>query len=1207
MTPRTAETARSVVPATSAPADPSKQAPGAGRVHGDVIGHIDSHAAAQPQVPEFDPSEPRTFNRDLSWLEFNRRVLEQAADERTPLLERVKFLSIFTSNLDEFFMKRVGLIKRQLRAGIETAWSAGYTPRQLLVEIREAVIQQQSEQSRITRELVFPELAKHEINIVSYKDLPLRDQRWVDDYFEVNIFSALTPLAVDSGHRFPFISNLSNNLALLVRTPPAPPRPGEPGADEVEPSFARLKIPQTLRRMVAIPSRNGKRPDRFVPLPEIIRHNLAKLFHGVDVVEQVLFRVTRSAGIQRDELEATSLIESVEQDLKLRKFARAIRLEIEQDASTDLTRTLMDKLNLDSQDVYERSGPIEYLALAEIADLDRPELKESKWRAATPPRFRLPPPVKPASFFATIRKQDVLVHHPYESFADSVERFIAMAAIDPDVVTIKQTLYRTSPDSPFIESMIRAAENGKQVACLVELRARFDEDRNVSFARKLEKAGVHVAYGVGGYKTHCKTALVVRKERQGLRCYAHIGTGNYHPKTANLYTDVGLFTCDPLITADLVNVFNYLTGISSAQSFPHLLVAPFNMRRRFVEMIDREIAFARRKLPSRIIAKLNSLEDTEIVDKLYQASQAGVKIVLIVRGFCCLRPGVPALPSSASSAYSAATLLFFRSVPSVQSVACLSFEIESLPAFIRVVRVLRGQSLPPCCLFSRSVPSVQSVACLRKRKRHVDRLDRARHRRRVRQSPPLRRRRCRSRRRRRPARVSRLVFHADLRTVSPAPPPRGPDQREPRPARLCRVARHGQADHARPERGYPAVRDKPPLLRRRRPPRRRRVPRDGDQPAVGSPVHALNYTLRRPRGVAGLHLPLEPPALPADVEDRPGTRHRQHLSSPSPARSRPSPPTCSAELIAKAGIPPGVINIVHGDGTLGGSLVEHPAIPTVSRSPARPPSAVGSPPPRAALKRVSLELGGKNPFIIFPDADIDGPAQVPSRPHSAPRSPTRARCASAARACSSTPPSSTACVTPVVGRRSPAIGDPSDPATQFGALVSSPSSTRSNPWFEQRACPRRHHPLPAGSRRLTCHPAAAATASSTNPPSSPASTRLPRRTGRDLRPRRHASSPSTPTITPSRSPTARTTASPRLSSPATSPAPTAWPSRLHAGIVWINCWMVRDLRTPFGGMKASGVGREGGAEALRFFTEPRNVCIRQDLNPACPTQRHRRR
>ncbi|HLO41694.1 MAG TPA: polyphosphate kinase 1 [Phycisphaerales bacterium] len=648
MTPRTAESARHLpqtpkAPDATPPTPPTLPAsPGP-----DVIGHIDAVADRMPSVPEFDPSEPRTFNRDLSWLEFNRRVLAQAADERTPLLERVKFLSIFTSNLDEFFMKRVGLIKRQLRAGIETAWSAGYTPRQLLVEIRDAVMQQQAEQTRITREQVFPELARHDINIVSYKDLPLRDQRWVDDYFEVNVFSALTPLAVDSGHRFPFISNLSNNLALLVRCPSAVAKAVADG-EECEPAFARLKIPQTLRRMVPIPSRTGKKSDRFIPLPEIIRHNLAKLFHGVEVVEQVLFRVTRSAGIQRDELEAPSLLESVEQDLKLRKFARAIRLEIEQDASTELTRTLMDKLNLDSQDVYERSGPLEYLALSEIADIDRPELKENRWRAATPLRFNLPSPIKPAAFFATIRKQDVLVHHPYESFADSVERFIAMAAIDPDVVTIKQTLYRTSPDSPFIESMIRAAENGKQVACLVELRARFDEDRNVTFARKLEKAGVHVAYGVVGYKTHCKTALVVRKERQGLRCYAHIGTGNYHPKTANLYTDVGLFTCDPLITADLVNLFNYLTGISATQTYSHLLVAPFNMRRRFCEMIDREIAFAKRKLPARIVAKLNSLEDTEIVEKLYQASQAGVKVVLIVRGFCCLRPGVPGLSENIS-------------------------------------------------------------------------------------------------------------------------------------------------------------------------------------------------------------------------------------------------------------------------------------------------------------------------------------------------------------------------------------------------------------------------------------------------------------------------------------------------------------------------------------------------------------------------------
>ncbi len=645
MTPRPAESSAVPVPGDQSPLVISRIDPtGLGREPVEPAG-----GGTTPARPSPLPDEQRTFNRDLSWLEFNRRVLAQAADERTPLLERVKFLAIFTSNLDEFFMKRVGLIKRQSRTGSETSWSAGYTPRQLLAEIRDVVTGLQAEQVRITRDLVMPALASHDIAVLNYRDLTLRDQRWADEYFETNVFPALTPLAVDPGHRFPFISNLSDNLALLARLPGSSGQP-ESGEDEGEtpPSFARLKIPQTLRRLVALPVKAGRRCERFVPMPDIIRHNLSRLFPGTQILEQVHFRVTRSAGVQRDELEAATLIESVEQDLKQRKFARAVRLEIERDASPLLLRTLMDKLSLDSQDVYERAGPMDYIGLFEIAELDRPDLKEQKWRAATPPRLSMAPSAKPGTFFAAIRKQDVLVHHPYESFTESVERFIACAAADPDVVTIKQTLYRTSPDSPFIESMIRAAENGKQVACLVELRARFDEDRNVNFARKLEKAGVHVAYGVLGYKTHCKTALVVRKERQGLRCYAHIGTGNYHPKTAKLYTDVGLFTCDPIITADLVNLFNYLTGLSATQSYAQLLVAPFNMRRRFVEMIERETVFARRGLPARITAKLNSLEDTELVEKLYAASQAGVRITLIVRGFCCLRPGVPGLSENIS-------------------------------------------------------------------------------------------------------------------------------------------------------------------------------------------------------------------------------------------------------------------------------------------------------------------------------------------------------------------------------------------------------------------------------------------------------------------------------------------------------------------------------------------------------------------------------
>ena len=594
-----------------------------------------------------DPS-CRCFSRDLSWLEFNRRVLAQVGDDRTPLLERVKFMAIFTSNLDEFFMKRVGLIKRQVHAGVDKVSPAGFTPRQLLGAIRAVVALLHEQQASLYERELLPALARADIHILEYKSLQTREQRWCDEYFRSRIFPALTPLAVDPGHRFPFISNLSDNLGLLVSAPEAAGAPAGtiipnlPGAPD-DPIFARVKIPNTLRHYVALPAKNGKGVDRLVPLPEVIRANLHELFPGTTVHEQVHFRVTRSAGIQRDDLDTDNLLLSVEADIKQRRFARAVRLEIEPDPSQTILRQLIDKLSLEPHDVYQRPGPIDYTALFEIADLDRPDLKEKRWRAVVPARLAGSGPTARANLFAAIRKQDILVHHPYESFTDTVERFVAFAATDPDVITIKQTLYRTSPDSPFIESLIRAAEVGKQVACLVELRARFDEDRNVTFARRLEKAGVHVAYGVLGLKTHSKTSLVVRKERQGLRCYAHIGTGNYHPKTALLYTDVGLLTCDPAITGDLVNLFNYLTGFSARQHYDQLLVAPFNMRSRFVELIDREIAMAARGRPARIVAKLNSLEDLDIAEKLYQASQAGVTVRLIVRGFCCLRPGVPGM------------------------------------------------------------------------------------------------------------------------------------------------------------------------------------------------------------------------------------------------------------------------------------------------------------------------------------------------------------------------------------------------------------------------------------------------------------------------------------------------------------------------------------------------------------------------------------
>lgn len=592
----------------------------------------------------------RFFNRDLSWLEFNRRVLAQAADARVPLLERLKFLAIFTSNLDEFFMKRVGLLRRLMQSDPDSLSHDGMTPRQQLAAIRLVVNELAAEQSRLSSTEIIPALAGADVHLLSYTELSGRDRRLVDDWYRANIFAALTPLAVDQGHRFPFISNLSDNIGVLAVPPSAPGRRGPSQPEDHEPRFARVKIPvgNGVRRFIPIPSRGSKRADRFVPLLDVIRHNLADLFPGVVINEQAAFRVTRSAGVQRDELidpGTGSLLRSVEEDLKQRRFARAVRLELEPGASQELRLWLLDKLNLVPQDVYDHP-PIDYAALFEIAEIDRPDLKERPYRPVVPKRFA--PAVAAgasahANLFATIRKQDVLVHHPYESFKHSVERFIAAAASDPDVLSIKQTLYRTTPDSPFVENLIRAAESGKQVACLVELRARFDEGRNVRFARQLEKAGVHVAYGVAGLKTHCKTSLVVRREKSGLRCYAHLGTGNYHPKTAQLYTDVGLFTCDPEITGDLVTLFNYLTGLSAPQSYRHLLVAPFTMRSRFAFLIDREIEMARRGQPCGITAKINAMEDREIAERLYQASQAGVPVTLIVRGFCCLRPGVPGL------------------------------------------------------------------------------------------------------------------------------------------------------------------------------------------------------------------------------------------------------------------------------------------------------------------------------------------------------------------------------------------------------------------------------------------------------------------------------------------------------------------------------------------------------------------------------------
>lgn len=572
------------------------------------------------------------FNRDLSWLEFNRRVLDQALDPAMPLLERVKFLAIFNSNLDEFFMKRVGLLKLQVEAGMTTRTPEGLTPLELLARVRAVVLEQQDLMARCYKEDLAPMLAEKEIRVVTYAELSEEDRQIADRWYRANVFPVLTPLSVDPGHRFPFISNLSNNLGVFLTMP---------GADE--PVFARIKIPSNLPLFVRVfdaPGEGAKSaagPVRFIALREMVIQNLRDLFPGATINHVTAFRVTRNVSVQQDEEESDDLLRSVEQELRQRRFADAVRIEVQPAASPEVMSFVLRSLELGPDDVYERAGPIDYSALWAIADLERPDLKDPVWTPVTPPRLA----GDDLNIFAAIRERDILLHHPYESFKASVERFIAAAARDPDVLAIKQTLYRTSRDSPFVSSLIRAAEEGKQVACLVELRARFDEQKNVRFARQLEKAGVHVAYGVVGFKTHCKCSLVVRKEHDGLRCYAHLGTGNYNPQTAHLYTDLSLLTCDPVITRDVVDLFNCLTGRSLHTDYKALLVAPFTLRDKLCEKIDREAANAKAGKPARIWAKMNSLEDRSVAKRLYEASRAGVKIALMVRGFCCLEPGVP--------------------------------------------------------------------------------------------------------------------------------------------------------------------------------------------------------------------------------------------------------------------------------------------------------------------------------------------------------------------------------------------------------------------------------------------------------------------------------------------------------------------------------------------------------------------------------------
>jgi len=579
-------------------------------------------AAGEPAPPDED-AEPKLLNRELQWLEFNDRVLHQAIDDRTPLLERVRFLSIFSSNLDEFFMKRVGGLRRQMAMGIDVVGYEQVTPESVIWSIRQRVIPMIEKKASCYRNDILPALREVGIHLLDYDELTEAERRQVRDWYRHDVFPILTPLAVDPGHRFPFISNLSVSLGVMLRR-----------FEEPEVLFARVKIPEIVQQWYQI-----KGTMRFVLLRQIVRHTLADLFPGMEILEVLPFRVTRNADVEGDHEDAEDLLAEIQQQLHDRRFAPVVRMQIGRNPSRRLLKFLAEEMEIEERDIYETAGLLNYGTLDEIANLPLPEHRYPPWTPVTPPRLR----DRERDVFAIIREGDVLVHSPYESFDDSVERFIEEAAADDNVVAIKQALYRTSGDSPFIPQLIRAAESGKQVAVLVELRARFDEARNIHWARKLEDAGVHVAYGVVGLKTHTKITLVVRRESNGLRCYTHIGSGNYHSRTARLYEDVGLLSCHQLITEDVVNLFNYITGRSTQERYNKLLVAPHNMKRRFMELIDREIELHSPESPGRIIAKMNQLQDHDVIMALYRASSAGVKIDLIVRGFCTLRPGVKQL------------------------------------------------------------------------------------------------------------------------------------------------------------------------------------------------------------------------------------------------------------------------------------------------------------------------------------------------------------------------------------------------------------------------------------------------------------------------------------------------------------------------------------------------------------------------------------
>jgi polyphosphate kinase len=585
--------------------------------------------AATAALVEDELPEHRYLNRELSWLDFNARVLALAADTSLPLLERAKFLAIFASNLDEFYMVRVAGLKRRDEMGLSVRSADGLTPREQLRRIGEQTQQIASRHAEVFLDSVRPGLAEEGIHVVTWTDVDQAERDRLATYFNEQVFPVLTPLAVDPAHPFPFVSGLSLNLAVTVRQP-------EEGGQH----FARVKVPDNVDRFVELDARPGDddKEVRFLPTEELIAAFLPTLFPGMEIVEHHAFRITRNADFEVDEDRDEDLLQALERELARRRFGSPVRLEVADDMTEHMLELLLRELDVHPGDVVQVPGLLDLSSLWQIYGVDRPALKDPAFVPDTPPAFA--DRETPKSIFATLREGDVLVHHPYDSFSTSTQRFIELAAADPNVLAIKQTLYRTSGDSPIVRSLIEAAAAGKQVVALVEIKARFDEQANIKWARALEQAGVHVAYGLVGLKTHCKTCLVVRREGSTIRRYCHIGTGNYNSKTARLYEDIGLLTAAPDIGADLTDLFNTLTGYSRKLSYRNLLVAPHGIRKGIIERVDREISAHRETGNGRIRLKMNALVDEQVIDALYRASQAGVRVEVVVRGICALRPGV---------------------------------------------------------------------------------------------------------------------------------------------------------------------------------------------------------------------------------------------------------------------------------------------------------------------------------------------------------------------------------------------------------------------------------------------------------------------------------------------------------------------------------------------------------------------------------------